>query len=123
MAACADVPVRVVDRVTLPRTAAAGWVARMHREYRPAAEARGYAFAGVWQTRADTGGPAGSTAGLDAGDGLLDAVDVVVEWRLADVRAFFRSRATSHEPATVRWWAETDALALHRTRSVLGPVP
>lgn len=105
MAASADVPVRVVDRVTLPRTAAAGWVARLHQEYRPRAEARGYALDGIWQTRAAE----------------PHAVDVVVEWRLPGVREFFRSRADSHDPATTRWWAETDALALHRTRSVMGP--
>lgn len=111
MAASADVPVKVVDRVTLPRAEAAGWVARMHREYRPRAEARGYSLEGVWQTRA---------APPDAGAGF-DAVDVVVEWRLAGVREFFRSRAGSHDPETVAWWAGTDAVAIARTRSVLGP--
>lgn len=110
MTASADVPVKVVDRVTLPRAEAAGWVARMHREYRPAAEARGYSLDGVWQTRA-------------ADPGAHDAVDVVVEWRLAGVREFFRSRAGSHAPETVAWWAATDALALARSRAVLGPQP
>ena len=106
MAASADVPVRVVDRVTLPRGAAHDWVARLHGEYRPRAEARGYALGGVWQTRAAE----------------PHAVDVVVEWHLPGVREFFRSRAASHEPDTIRWWAETDALALGRTRSVMGPL-
>jgi len=111
VAASADVPVKVVDRVTLPRAEAGAWVARMHQEYRPRAEARGYTLEGVWQTR---------TAAPDAGAGF-DAVDVVVAWRLAGVREFFRSRAGSHEPETVAWWAETDAMAVARTRSVLGP--
>jgi len=104
MAAGPDVPVVVVDRVTLPRAEADAWVARMRRDYLPAAEARGFALAGVWCTRA----PA------------AHAVDVVVEWRLPDVRAFWKARAGSHDPAAARWWADTDALALARTRSVMG---
>ncbi|MBM3658796.1 MAG: hypothetical protein FJW95_04745 [Actinobacteria bacterium] len=108
MAASAEVPVRIVDRVTLPRGGADAWVARMHREYRPSAEARGYVLEGVWQTRA-------------ADPGVFDGVDVVVEWRLPGVREFFRARAGSHAPATVAWWAATDELALARSRSVLGP--
>ncbi len=100
-----DLPVLVVDRVTLPRAGAAAWIERMHREYRPGAEARGFTFAGVRQTRADR----------------ARAVDVVVEWRLPDVRAFWRARAGGHDPATVAWWAATDALALARSRSVMGP--
>ena len=111
MAASADVPVKVVDRVTLPRGAAAEWVARMHREYRPGAQARGYTLEGVWQTRAGGQGPGAA----------FDTVDVVLEWRLPGVREFFRSRAGSHEPETVAFWAETDALAVARSRSVLGP--
>lgn len=111
MAASADVPVKVVDRVTLPRAVAAEWVARMHREYRPRAEARGYTLEGVWQTR-----PVGPDA-----DAAFAAVDVVVEWRLPGVREFFRSRAGSHEPETVAFWAETDALAVGRARAVMGP--
>lgn len=107
MARSPDVPVVVVDRVTLPRDDAAAWVERMQREYRPLAESRGYALAGVWQTRAVA----------------PRAVEVVVEWRLPGVREFFRSRARSHDPAILRWWADTDALALARTRSVMGPVP
>lgn len=107
MVASADVPVRIVDRVTLPRSEAQGWVDRMHRDYRPRAEARGFVLDGVWQTRA----PA------------AHAVAVVVEWRLPGVRAFFRARAGGHDPATVGWWAHTDAIALERTRSVLGPLP
>jgi len=100
-----DLPVLVVDRVTLPRADAAAWVERMHRDYRPGAEARGFTLAGVWQTRTDR----------------ARAVEVVVEWRLPDVRAFWRARAGGHDPATVAWWAATDALALARSRSVMGP--
>jgi hypothetical protein len=110
VAASADVPVKVVDRVTLPRDAAEAWVRRLHRDYRPIAEARGYRLEGVWQTRAAAPGEPGS-------------VDVVVEWHLPGVREFFRSRAGSHAPEAVGWWAETDAIALARTRSVLGPQP
>jgi hypothetical protein len=88
----------------------------MHREYRPLAEARGYALEAVWQTR--------PTGAVDSGtEAVVAAVDVIVEWRLPGVRQFFRSRAGSHDPATTRWWAETDALALGRYRSVLGPLP
>jgi hypothetical protein len=100
-----DLPVTVVDRVTLRRAEADAWIARMRREYLPAAEARGFALAGVWQTRAAS----------------EHAVDVVVEWRLPNVRAFWRSRAGGQLPAAAAWWAATDALALARTRSVLGP--
>jgi hypothetical protein len=101
-----DPAVLVVDRVTLPRADAPGWVERMHREYRPAAEARGFTLGGVWQTRTDH----------------ARAVEVVVEWQLPDVRAFWRARAGGHDPATASWWATTDAVALGRTRSVLGPL-
>jgi hypothetical protein len=105
MGASPDLPVLVVDRVTLPRADAAGWVERMHREYRPGAEARGFTLAGVWQTRADH----------------RRAVEIVVEWQLGDVRSFWRARAGGHDPATIAWWAATDALALGRTRAVMGP--
>ena len=105
MAAGPDVPVVVVDRVTLPRAEADPWVARMRREYLPGAEARGFALSGVWCTRA----------------AAAHAVEVVVEWRLPDVRAFWRARAGAHDPAALEWWAATDAVALSRTRSVLGP--
>lgn len=107
MAAAPDVPVLVVDRVTLPRSEAATWVERMHREYRPLAESRGYVLGGVWQTRATA----------------PHAVEIVIEWRLPGVREFFRSRAGSTHPAILRWWADTDAVALGRTRAVMGPQP
>jgi hypothetical protein len=93
--------VAILDRVTLHRSDAAAWTERLHGEYRPSAEARGYTFAGLWQTHAD-----------DAG-----TVDVVVLWTLPGPREFFRSRATSHE--TSEWWQETDAIALHRARHVM----
>lgn len=105
MAASADVPVKVVDRVTLPRAEVDDWLAGWERRYRPLAEARGFTLEGVWQTRATP----------------THAVEVVVEWRLPDVRAFFRARAGGHDAATARWWADTDAIALDRTRSVMGP--
>jgi hypothetical protein len=100
-----DVPVVIVDRVTLPRTEAARWLRRMHDEYQPGAERRGYALEGVWQTRS----------------GVPRAVEVVVTWRLPGVRAFFASRRASHDPATVAWWAATDAIAFSRSRSVMAP--
>jgi len=100
-----NLPVTVVDRVTLPRAEADAWIARMHGEYRPGAEARGYTLAGVRQTRAEH----------------RHAVEVVVEWRLPGPRAFFRSRAASHDAAVSAWWAATDALALARSRSIESP--
>jgi hypothetical protein len=96
-----DPGVAILDRVTLPRAEAPGWVDRLQREYRPSAEARGYTFAGVWQTHADD----------------TDAVEVVVLWTLPGSREFFRSRATSHE--AMAWWRETDAVALRRDRRVM----
>ena len=100
-----DVPVTIVDRVTLPRAEADDWIRRLHREYRPDAEARGYTLAGVRRARAAHG----------------HAVEVVVEWHLPGPRAFFRSRAGSHDPAVLAWWAATDGVALARSRSVEAP--
>ena len=98
----ADAPgVAVLDRVRLSRRDAGPWIERLHREYRPSAEARGYTFAGIWQTHAD-----------DAA-----TVEVVVLWTLPGPREFFRSRATSHEAA--EWWRDTDAIALRRERRVM----
>ena len=96
--------VAILDRVTLSRAEAGPWVERLQRDYRPSAEARGYTFAGVWQTHAE-----GS-----------DAVEVVVLWTLPGPRDFFRSRATSHEANA--WWRDTDAIALHRERRVMQAV-
>jgi hypothetical protein len=104
MVAEAQGPVVVVDRVTLARVDAAAWIERMHREYRPTAEARGYTLVGVWQTRA----------------AAPRAVEVVVEWHLPDVRAFWRARAGSGDAAVGEWWRDTDARAVARTRSVMG---
>jgi hypothetical protein len=101
----ADAPeVAILDRVTLSRAEAPAWVERLQREYRPSAEARGYTFAGVWQTHAD-----------DA-----DTVEVVVLWTLPGPREFFRSRATSHEANA--WWRDTDGVALRRERHVMQAV-
>ncbi|MFA5884590.1 MAG: hypothetical protein WDA60_12115 [Acidimicrobiia bacterium] len=100
-----SLPVTVVDRVTLPRSDADAWIARLHRRYRPGAEARGFTLTRVAQTRA----------------AQPHAVEIVVEWALPDVRAFWRSRAGGHDPSVAEWWATTDALALARTRSVMGP--
>ena len=36
--------VAILDRVTLPRDEAGPWIERLHREYRPSAEARGYTY-------------------------------------------------------------------------------
>jgi hypothetical protein len=96
--------VAILDRVTLPRGEAAPWIERLHREYRPSAEARGLTLAGLWETHAE-----------DA-----EAVEVVVLWTLPGPREFFRSRATSHEATA--WWQETDAIALHRERRVMQAV-
>src|SRR5262245_25560304 len=93
--------VAILDRVTLPRSAAGGWIERMHREYRPGAEERGLALVGVWQTHAEN----------------ADVVEVVVLWTLPGPREFFRSRATSHTAAA--WWRETEAVALRRERRVM----
>lgn len=107
MSSTPDVPVRVIDRVVLPHSEAPRWVGRMRAEYQPIAESRGFTCTGVWHTRA----------------AAPHAVEVVVEWWLPDVRAFWRARAGGADPAVTRWWAGTDAVALARTRSVLGPVP
>ena len=98
----ADAPeVAILDRVTLPRSEAAGWLDRLHRDYRPSAEALAYTYTDSWQTRAD-----------DA-----DTVEVVVLWTLPGPREFFRSRATSHEASV--WWSHTDAIAVRRERRVM----
>jgi len=98
----ADAPgVAILDRVTLPRGEAPGWVERLHREYRPRAEARGYRYAGSWQTHA-----------ADA-----ETVEVVVLWTVRGPREFFGTRARSHEATA--WWRETDAIALRRERHVM----
>jgi hypothetical protein len=102
----ADAPdVAILDCVTLPRSEAPAWVERLHREYRPSAEARGLTFAGIWQTGAED----------------PTAVEVVVLWTLPGSREFFRSRATSHEAGP--WWRHTDSIALHRERRVMQAVP
>jgi hypothetical protein len=93
--------VAILDRVTLPRVEARPWIDRLHREYRPSAESRGYTFAGIWLTHAEAVG----------------TVEVVVLWTLPGPRDFFRSRATSHESSA--WWQATDSIALRRERSVL----
>src|SRR5262245_57615687 len=98
----ADAPgVAILDRVTLPRDEAGPWIERLQRDYRPRAEARGYTFAGLWQTHAND----------------VDAVEVLVLWTLPGPREFFRSRATSHE--AVAWWHDTDSVALRRERRVM----
>jgi len=93
--------VGVLDRVTLPRRKAGPWIERMHREYRPAAEARGLTLTGMWQTRAED----------------PHAVEVVLLWTLPGPREFFATRATSHE--ATEWWRDTDAIALRRERHVM----
>ena len=95
--------VAILDRVTLRRAEAEAWLERMHRDYRPGAEARGLSLAGVWQTRADE----------------HDAVEVVIVWTVPDARAFFATRAGSNAHDVVAWWKETDALALSRERTVM----
>jgi hypothetical protein len=98
----ADAPeVAILDRVTLRRSDAPGWIERLQREYRPGAEARGLTLAGLWQTRAED----------------PHAVDVVVLWTLPGPRDFFATRASSHE--TNAWWRATDAIALRRERHVM----
>ena len=93
--------VAILDRVTLPRRKAGPWIERLHREYRPTAEARGLTLAGLWQTRAED----------------PHAVEVVVLWTLPGAHEFFGTRATSHEASA--WWRETDAVALRRERHVM----
>ena len=101
----ADAPgVAILDRVTLPRAEVPAWVERLQREYRPTAEARGYTFAGLWQTHAED----------------TEAIEVVVLWTLPGPRDFFRSRAPSHEAKA--WWRDTDALAIRRERHVMQAV-
>lgn len=100
-----DAAVRIVDRVTLPRADAAAWVRRLHAEYKPAADARGLHLDGVWETRASA----------------PHAVELVVVWSLPGIREFWRARGGGTDPAVAAWWQHTDALALTRTRRVLGP--
>lgn len=89
----------------MPRADAAAWVARLHAEYEPVAVARGLHLDGVWETRANA----------------PHAVEIVVVWTLPEVRDFWRARAGAFDPAVATWWQHTDALALTRTRRVLGP--
>jgi hypothetical protein len=99
----------IVDRVTLPRTSANDWIARLRAEYLPGAQDRGLRLAGVWTTRGTWAAPG------------VDAVEVVVTWTLAALGDFWRSRAGGSDPAVRAWWQATDALALHRSRKVLAP--
>ena len=98
-------PVTIVDRVTLPRAEAPGWVERLHRDYQPSAEARGLHLAGVWETRADGAASRRDRGGLD---------------RCPGVRAFFGHRADGSDPAVDRVVAgDRRDRAAPRTRRVL----
>jgi hypothetical protein len=48
-----------------------------------------------------------------------DAIEVTVRWELPDVASFWAMRfAALRDEAVTTWWAETDAVALERHRTV-----
>lgn len=94
--------VTIVDRVTLAAATAEDWLDRLRSEYAPAAGDRGMRLAGAWWSYV---GP--------------DAVEVTVQWQLADVAAFWAMRRAAAQDATVaQWWDGTDAVAISRQRNV-----
>lgn len=94
--------VAVVDRVLLPAGDAESWLDRLRAEYVPGAAERGMRLADSWWSYV---GP--------------DLIEVTVRWELPDVVAFWAMRfAAGRDESVAAWWAETDALAVERHRTV-----
>ncbi|MBL1078507.1 hypothetical protein JK358_29290 [Nocardia sp. 2] len=96
-------PVRVVDRVVLPVHRVDTWLESWRTDYVPGATARGLRDPHVWRSHHDP-----------------DSVELHITWELAGIYEFYGMRgAAAADPAVARFWADTDAIALHRQRDVL----
>ena len=94
--------VMVIDRVLLPAREAGSWLDRLRAEYAPGACQRGMRLADTWWCYVDP-----------------DAIEVTVRWELPDVASFWVMRhAARTDRSLAAWWAETDALAVERHRTV-----
>jgi hypothetical protein len=94
--------VAVIDRVLLPAGEARSWLDRLRTEYAPGACDRGMRLADTWWGYV---GP--------------DAIEVTVRWELPDVASFWAMRhAARTDRSLAAWWAETDAVAVERHRTV-----
>ena len=92
----------VIDRVLLPAREAGSWLDRLRAEYAPGACQRGMRLADTWWCYVDP-----------------DAIEVTVRWELPDVASFWVMRhAARTDRSLAAWWAETDALAVERHRTV-----
>jgi hypothetical protein len=95
--------VAIIDRVTMLERDAAGWVDRLHTDYRPAIESCGATLANSWRRHVDG-----------------DTVEICLVWE-CDIATFWNvRREVRSNPAVDRWWAATDAIALERDRKVYG---
>jgi hypothetical protein len=94
--------VTVIDRVLLPAGEARNWLDRLRAEYAPGACQRGMRLADTWWCYV---GP--------------DDIEVTVRWELLDVASFWAMRhAARTDRSLAAWWAETDAVAVERHRTV-----
>jgi hypothetical protein len=92
----------VIDRVLLPAGEAGSWLDRLRAEYAPGACQRGMRLA--------------DTCWCYVGP---DAIEVTVRWELPDVASFWAMRHTARtDRSLAAWWAETDAVAVERHRTV-----
>ena len=92
----------VIDRVLLPAREAGSWLDRLRAEYAPGACQRGMRLADTWWCYVDP-----------------DAIEVTVRWELPDVASFWVMRhAARTDRSLATWWAETDAVAVQRHRTV-----
>ncbi|RHW23467.1 hypothetical protein D0Z08_29580 [Nocardioides immobilis] len=97
-----DRRVHIVDHVVLPAAEVGPWLDRWRTTYLPGAQVRGMQHVGIAQRYA---GPA--------------SVEVRVDWEVAGPYAFYGMRGqAAADPTVTRFWAETDALATSRDRSV-----
>ena len=92
----------VIDRVLLPAREAGSWLDLLRAEYAPGACQRGMRLADTCWCYVDP-----------------DAIEVTVRWELPDVASFWVMRhAARTDRSLAAWWAETDALAVERHRTV-----
>lgn len=99
--------VTILDEITFATGDVDGWLARWRSEYAPAAQLRGLELVALWA--GGTRDPQRST--------------VVIQWRVASIRAFWESRqAATADSHVASFWAATDAIAVYRDRRVLRPL-
>lgn len=94
--------VRILDTVVLRGADVDAWTAAWRHDYLPGAVQRGLTLVESWREHVDT-----------------DAIAVHTLWKLPGAKAFFGMRAAAGaDPAVAAFWADTDALAVRRTRHV-----